>query len=213
MARHGEARRGKVFNKVHEMKALTISQPYASLIASGEKFVENRRWETKYRGPLAIHAGKGKQYLSTEELKEFPVGCVVAVANLTQCIHIDEVKKRKAGDGSLYWEKIAKHEYTEGPWCWFLQNIRPMRHQITWKGAQGLWDVSDWSINNALDGWIHRSESLPPAGIVVETKIDDSDGVRNEGRLKRGGNNGRLWFVEDGSLYVYYVPTHWRSIQ
>lgn len=41
------------------MKALTISQPYASLIARGEKFVENRRWPTPYRGPLAIHAGKG----------------------------------------------------------------------------------------------------------------------------------------------------------
>jgi len=50
------------------MKALTISQPYASLIASGEKWVENRTWATRYRGPLAIHAGRGTQYLSRDEL-------------------------------------------------------------------------------------------------------------------------------------------------
>jgi len=52
------------------MKALTISQPYASLIASGEKWVENRSWPTGYRGPLAIHAGKGTQYLDRRELAE-----------------------------------------------------------------------------------------------------------------------------------------------
>jgi len=37
------------------MKALTISQPYASLIVSGKKWVENRTWGTSYRGMLAIH--------------------------------------------------------------------------------------------------------------------------------------------------------------
>lgn len=52
------------------MKALTISQPYASLIANGEKWIENRRWETLYRGKLAIHAGKGTQYLDRDELRE-----------------------------------------------------------------------------------------------------------------------------------------------
>ncbi len=40
------------------MKALTISQPWASLIAEGVKTIETRSRSTKYRGPLAIHAGK-----------------------------------------------------------------------------------------------------------------------------------------------------------
>ena len=53
------------------------------------------------------------------------------------------------------------------------------------------------------------SRSLPPEGIVVETKIDDSDGVRNVSRLKR---EGRLWFLPDGSMYVYYTPTHWKPV-
>jgi len=42
------------------MKALTLHQPWASLIAMGIKTIETRSWSTKYRGPLAIHAGKRK---------------------------------------------------------------------------------------------------------------------------------------------------------
>jgi hypothetical protein len=40
------------------MKAITILQPHASLIAVGEKRYETRNWPTKYRGPIAIHAGQ-----------------------------------------------------------------------------------------------------------------------------------------------------------
>jgi len=45
------------------MKAVTIYQPYAELIARGEKRVENRSWRTDYRGPLAIHAGCSRAWL------------------------------------------------------------------------------------------------------------------------------------------------------
>lgn len=38
------------------MKALTLWQPWASLLACGAKKYETRGWETKYRGPIAIHA-------------------------------------------------------------------------------------------------------------------------------------------------------------
>jgi hypothetical protein len=57
--------------------------------------------------------------------------------------------------------------------------------------------------------WIECSKQLPPDGEIVETKIDDRDGVRNEQPLKRSGN---LWFVSDGGMYVYYRPTHWKSL-
>lgn len=41
------------------MRCLTLTQPYASLIAIGAKTIETRSWSTSYRGPLAIHAAKG----------------------------------------------------------------------------------------------------------------------------------------------------------
>lgn len=42
------------------MKALTLWQPWASLVAVGEKRIETRSWNTNYRGPLAIHAARRK---------------------------------------------------------------------------------------------------------------------------------------------------------
>lgn len=41
------------------MKAITLTQPWATLVAIGAKQLETRSWQTKYRGPLAIHAGQG----------------------------------------------------------------------------------------------------------------------------------------------------------
>jgi len=58
------------------------------------------------------------------------------------------------------------------------------------------------------DGWVPTKDMLPPSGLIVETKIDDAKGLRNEQLLKR---DGRLWFHQDGEMYVYYTPTHWRS--
>lgn len=46
-----------------------------------------------------------------------------------------------------------------------------------------------------------------PEGVEVLTKIDGANGVRNVQTLVRRGN---LWFFADGSMYVYYTPTHWR---
>lgn len=57
-----------------------------------------------------------------------------------------------------------------------------------------------------LEGWMPIETA--PEGRVVETKIDDVGGVRNVQTLKR---IGQLWFVPDGSVYVYYWPTHWRE--
>src|SRR5262245_57317499 len=41
------------------MRCLTLTQPYATLIAIGAKTIETRSWYTGYRGPLAIHAAAG----------------------------------------------------------------------------------------------------------------------------------------------------------
>ena len=57
--------------------------------------------------------------------------------------------------------------------------------------------------------WILVADRLPEEGRVVETKISDWRGERNIARLYR---RGKLWFLPDGSMYVYYTPTHWRGI-
>lgn len=39
------------------MRAITLTQPWATLVAIGAKRIETRSWQTSYCGPLAIHAG------------------------------------------------------------------------------------------------------------------------------------------------------------
>lgn len=60
-----------------------------------------------------------------------------------------------------------------------------------------------------MEKWIKVSEQLPPENVIAQTKIDDGKFCRNRCRLYRCGN---LWFLPDGSMYVYYTPTHWRSV-
>jgi activating signal cointegrator 1 len=40
------------------MQAISVNQPWASLIIAGAKRIETRSWSTNHRGPLAIHASK-----------------------------------------------------------------------------------------------------------------------------------------------------------
>lgn len=58
------------------------------------------------------------------------------------------------------------------------------------------------------EGWISVDKKLPPDGVVVDTVIMGPP-RRNQQTLMR---QGRLWFVPSGSMYVYYEPTHWRSV-
>ncbi|WP_437224958.1 ASCH domain-containing protein [Planctomicrobium sp. SH661] len=135
------------------MKALTISQPFASLIADGTKFVENRKWECLYRGKLAIHAGKGTQYLTAKELQEHPHSCILAVCTLWDCLHVDQIRKLyEKGEGTrritpATMAKIAEHEHTEGPFCWILRDVQKLETPIPCSGAQGLWDASRYFSN------------------------------------------------------------------
>jgi hypothetical protein len=58
--------------------------------------------------------------------------------------------------------------------------------------------------------WIAVKDDLPPKSVMVDTKIDDEDGLRNEQQLCFHSN---LWWTGDdgNAMYVYYCPTHWRQ--
>jgi hypothetical protein len=55
--------RGGQDEKRELMRALTILQPWAEMIARGVKRIENRTWRTSHRGPLTTHAGKSRKSL------------------------------------------------------------------------------------------------------------------------------------------------------
>lgn len=76
------------------MKVITIKQPWASLIAKGYKEYEFRTWKTKYRGDILIHAGKEIDKEALERFEkynlEYPQGCIIAKAKITDCVSVDE---------------------------------------------------------------------------------------------------------------------------
>lgn len=84
------------------MKALTLTQPWATLVVIGAKVIETRSWRTSYRGSLAIHAAKGLTAEARESvnrplfrdallragyrsLSELPLGAVVGEVELVSC--------------------------------------------------------------------------------------------------------------------------------
>lgn len=118
------------------MKALTICQPYAELIARNIKPIENRTWPTPYRGDLLIHAGKSTEWLDPQDVADYPTmlfGAVIAVARLVDCRHINQPKTWGAR------EYLAHHEHANGPWCFILEGVRRLPNPIRINGAQGLW--------------------------------------------------------------------------
>ena len=78
------------------MKVLTIKQPWATLIMQGDKRFEFRSWQTKYRGDLLIHAGKGIDKEAIKRLEkylpeELPTGKILGKVTLVDCIKVARV--------------------------------------------------------------------------------------------------------------------------
>jgi hypothetical protein len=127
------------------VKALTICQPYAHIIVRGEKSVENREWPTTYRGPLLIHAGKSREWLDEGDVEYYrdigdPMvfGAVVGVAQLIDCLHIDRIE---AGEYDERHPWLREHAHTNGTWCWLLTDVERLSLPVSWKGAQGLFEI------------------------------------------------------------------------
>lgn len=81
------------------MKALSLMEPWAALIAAGVKSIETRSWRTAYRGPLYIHASRAKvdqkdphiqRLLSLLPEGSLHPGFVVCRCVLKDCLPIDK---------------------------------------------------------------------------------------------------------------------------
>jgi hypothetical protein len=102
------------------MKALSIRQPWANLIASGTKTMETRTWATSYRGELLI--------VSSKYPRISPAGCALAVVDLVECRPM-----------ILADEKFAHCEVYEHAIVWIFGNIRPIS-PVPVRGKLGLFE-------------------------------------------------------------------------
>ena len=124
------------------MKALTIKQPWATLIMQGDKRFEFRSWQTKYRGELLIHAGKSIDREAMKRLakylpKKLPLGKILGKVILVDCIKMSpEFKEKLLNENS---EIYAKSSFKEN-YGWQLENVETFDEPIEVKGHLSLWE-------------------------------------------------------------------------
>jgi hypothetical protein len=114
------------------MKAITIHQPWASMIALGEKTIECRSWRTHHRGPLLICASNKKPPLF--EGYRPPYGLALAVVDVVDCRLLVREDMAAAGMVPEDWP------YVEGGYGWILANAKEIE-PFKVKGYQGIYNV------------------------------------------------------------------------
>jgi len=142
------------------MRALTLWQPWATLMAEGHKKIETRSWGTNVRGAVSIHSAKKpfkevkslihprsieaiSRLLYPFSLDRLPTGYVLGVGRLTDCKLIDEAfletldpTERLLGD------------YTIGRYAWIFEDVKHFKSPILAKGSQGFWD---WVVPDGVE--------------------------------------------------------------
>lgn len=128
-------------------RAISLWQPWATLVAIGAKQYETRHWQTRYRGDLVIHAAKkrDREVLSALEnlrpvmvrmpspMKPMVFGAALCVVRLVDCIPTEIIRE------SLTPQERAFGNYTSGRFAWRLENVRVFPQPIPYRGQQGMW--------------------------------------------------------------------------
>lgn len=134
------------------MKAITVKQPFASLIAAGLKEYEFRTWKTGYRGEILIHAGKS---IDKEAMKKFsrlhldhPTGCIIAKATLTDCVPVAETMREKLREKNFLVYSGTTESTDWNGYGFKLENIVAIE-PIFVSGMLGLWE---YDFENASGG-------------------------------------------------------------
>ncbi|MCK8060290.1 MULTISPECIES: ASCH domain-containing protein [unclassified Fusibacter] len=150
------------------MKCLTIMEPYATLIALGNKRIETRSWKTSFRGRIAIHASKNINKASKEDcliaeyltilqpdyiqlakdkktVYNFDFGKVVAYADLVDCVQMKVLTDEHAvlSNGlKVEGDELLFGNFEPGRYAWILENVEKVEAagEVV-KGRLGLWNL------------------------------------------------------------------------
>lgn len=132
-----------------DVKALTLLQPWATLVAIRAKKIETRSWSTPYRGPLLIHASKklpqdaywafvkspfseALTRAGIRQAEQYHPGCIIALVELDWCRVI-------TGDNAPPEPEFSFGNYEPGRYAWHLANVRAFPEPIPARGSQRLW--------------------------------------------------------------------------
>lgn len=163
------------------MKVISLWQPWATLVVTGHKKIETRGWNTKYRGPLLIHAASRKiragefepellDYIPKEIMEvysELPYGAIIGAVNLrATSILCPPYKDEFNLTRGIYFQKwgasftekeLALGNYSPGRYGWLMSDAIAFDHPIKCKGHQGFWnhELFIFTTEN-LAGNLHR---------------------------------------------------------
>ncbi|QIX61841.1 ASCH domain-containing protein [Hymenobacter sp. BT18] len=135
------------------MKAISLLQPWASLIFLGYKHYETRSWNTSYRGDLAIHASLGKPAEARRiaatcpeisailerhglTFDTLPRGAVLGTCELADTHKTDDLR-------GLSITELACGDYGPGRYAWRLIAPFVCAKPVPCKGALSLWVVPE----------------------------------------------------------------------
>lgn len=143
------------------MKAITMTQPWASLLAAGANRIETRSWATNYRGPLAIHAALGfpkyaaalcSQSPYAEALAaagyqaaDLPRGQIIGVGTLVDVLRCDASTERtvslQSKAGVFPPDEVAFGDFSEGRCGFVMAGMQRLATPIPVRGMLGIWNL------------------------------------------------------------------------
>lgn len=141
------------------MKVLSLTQPWASLVALEEKRIETRSWRTSYRGPIAIHASRGFP-LDCRELgrrepflsvlaryglaaNNLPLGAILCTTSIEDCVAAEKVLEAPCYY-SEHVHEIAFGDYGPGRFGLILGSVtRTFVPPVPARGSLGLWEWAE----------------------------------------------------------------------
>jgi hypothetical protein len=158
------------------LPALTLTQPWATLVACGAKRIETRSWTTSRRGWLAIHAAKAfppeaHRFAETPLVQatlaaagythrledrrmnhswQLPLGHVIAIVRLTSIVRLP------SADLQITEQERALGNYTDGRYAWIFAEVHPLPVSFPARGALGLWQLP---VPVALRSWLETIRS------------------------------------------------------
>ena len=124
------------------MKAISLWQPWASLMADGRKKIETRHWRPPMwllKQPLAIHATMKVDSDACEDFGYDPLtiprGCIVAIVRLDDFVKFGENAWREFGR-----PETEYGDFDMGRFGWRCALLEKLNPPVAAKGFQGIWD-------------------------------------------------------------------------
>jgi hypothetical protein len=123
--------------------AISIRQPWASLILLAGKDIENRTWETKVRGPILIHAAKSMTIREYVEAMTFARAIDSwEIADLDDSLHLDNLPRGGIIGSVNLVDCVYQSDspWFQGPYGFALRKPKPLPF-VPLRGQLGFFDV------------------------------------------------------------------------